>query len=99
MSNQWDVVIVGGGLAGLTAARDLQQRGLRTVVLEASNRLGGRTYTIEDEGARLNWAEHGFTGTSPSSGPKKNAMDWLLRRHLAASPNMSPSITVIASKP
>ena len=43
MSNQWDVVIVGGGLAGLIAARDLQQRGLRTVVLEASDRLGGRT--------------------------------------------------------
>ena len=49
MYNQWDVVIVGGGLAGLTAARDLQQRGLRTVVLEASDRLGGRTYTIEEE--------------------------------------------------
>ena len=48
MSNQRDVVIDGGGLAGLTAARDLQQRGLRTVVLEASDRLGGRTYTIED---------------------------------------------------
>ena len=53
MSIQWDVVIDGGGLAGLTAARDLQQRGLRTVVLEASDRLGGRTYTIEDEGCTV----------------------------------------------
>ena len=50
MSKTWDVVIIGGGLAGITAARDLQQRGLRTVVLEANDRLGGRTYTIEDDG-------------------------------------------------
>ena len=53
MSNQWDVVIVGGGLAGLTTARDLQQRGLRTLVIEASDRLGGRTYTVEEEGCTI----------------------------------------------
>ena len=50
MSKQWDVVVVGGGLAGITAARDLRQRGVSTAVIEASDRLGGRTYTIEDEG-------------------------------------------------
>ena len=43
MRTSWDVVIIGGGLAGITAARDLQQRGLRTVVIEANDRLGGRT--------------------------------------------------------
>ena len=53
MSKTWDVVIIGGGLAGITAARDLQQRGLRTVVIEANDRLGGRTYTIEDEGCTV----------------------------------------------
>ena len=53
MTDQWDVVVIGGGLAGITAARDLQQRGLRTVVIEANDRLGGRTYTIEDEGCTI----------------------------------------------
>ena len=53
MNKSWDVVIIGGGLAGITAARDLQQRGLRTVVIEANDRLGGRTYTIEDEGCKV----------------------------------------------
>ena len=53
MSTQWDVVVVGGGLAGITAARDLKQRGFSTIVLEASDRLGGRTYTIEDEGCTV----------------------------------------------
>jgi len=37
-----DAVVVGGGLAGLTTARDLTARGLSAVVLEARSRVGGR---------------------------------------------------------
>jgi monoamine oxidase len=37
-----DVVVVGSGLAGLTAARDLTARGLSAAVLEARSRVGGR---------------------------------------------------------
>ncbi|WP_402469909.1 protoporphyrinogen/coproporphyrinogen oxidase [Isoptericola aurantiacus] len=41
MSQQVDAVVVGGGIGGLVAAHTLVERGLRTVVLEASTRLGG----------------------------------------------------------
>ncbi|GAA1832874.1 flavin monoamine oxidase family protein [Actinomadura chokoriensis] len=40
-----DVAVVGAGLAGLVAARDLRRAGLRPLVIEARDRVGGRTWT------------------------------------------------------
>lgn len=41
-----DVVVVGGGLGGLSAARRLAAEGRTVAVLEARDRLGGRTCTV-----------------------------------------------------
>jgi monoamine oxidase len=48
------VLVAGAGLAGLTAARDLEASGAEVTVVEARDRVGGRVHTIRDgfEGAQ-----------------------------------------------
>ncbi|WP_430782144.1 NAD(P)/FAD-dependent oxidoreductase [Actinoplanes sp. G11-F43] len=48
-----DVVIVGGGLAGLSAARRLDRAGVEWLLVEASDRLGGRVATDVIDGWHL----------------------------------------------
>ena len=44
------VIVIGGGFCGVTAARELRGRGHKVVLLEARNRLGGRTFTADFAG-------------------------------------------------
>lgn len=47
MTDLVDVIVIGAGAAGLTAANTLTAQGLEVVVLEARDRVGGRTLTVE----------------------------------------------------
>jgi monoamine oxidase len=54
-----DVIVVGAGLAGLTAAEELAGRGLEVAVLEARDRVGGRTCSRTVAGQAVDMgAEH-----------------------------------------
>jgi|tagenome__1003787_1003787.scaffolds.fasta_scaffold20989816_14 monoamine oxidase len=48
-----DLAIVGAGAAGIAAAREARDRGLKCIILEASERIGGRACTIEWQGHAL----------------------------------------------
>jgi pseudooxynicotine oxidase len=69
MAERYDVIVVGGGFAGVTAARECALRGRRTLLLEARDRLGGRTWSsswngfqIEYGGAWVHWHQpHTFS--------------------------------------
>ncbi|WP_276299800.1 hydroxysqualene dehydroxylase [Halorussus lipolyticus] len=55
--NEEDVLVVGGGLAGMTAAYELQRRGCDTTIVEATDRLGGKAGASMVDG---NVEEHGY---------------------------------------
>lgn len=46
--NHLDVIVVGAGLSGLTAASDIARAGLSVGVIEARDRIGGRIHSVPD---------------------------------------------------
>ncbi|MCJ2040814.1 FAD-dependent oxidoreductase [Methylobacterium sp. J-059] len=76
MDTTFDVIIVGGGAAGIGAARRLTAQGSSTLLLEASPRLGGRAHTQDLGGYPLDlgceWLHSGdrnaWVGIAEASG-------------------------------
>ncbi|KAI0184918.1 hypothetical protein EV127DRAFT_443024 [Xylaria flabelliformis] len=60
--NVWEAIVIGAGYAGLIAARDLVKAGKRTLLLEARDRVGGRTWSAEVNGTTFDmggtWVSH-----------------------------------------
>jgi monoamine oxidase len=48
MSSEADVIIIGAGAAGLSAAKELTRLGLSYEVVEGSHRIGGRAYGFKN---------------------------------------------------
>jgi polyamine oxidase len=67
-NRQADVVIVGAGMSGIAAARELTKSGLRVIVLEGRERLGGRIWSSESLGAPID------LGAAWIHGTKKNPL-------------------------
>src|SRR5262249_21132841 len=89
MNRSFDVIVVGAGFAGLTAARELGLRGASVLVLEARDRIGGRTWTTERLGRELElggtwvhwaqplvWAEIQRYGLALSQSPAPERAVW-----------------------
>ncbi|TAM68162.1 MAG: FAD-dependent oxidoreductase [Microbacteriaceae bacterium] len=66
-----DVVIIGAGASGLTAATELKKAGLSVAVLEARDRVGGRLWTNDIDGATL---EIGGQWVSPDQDALKRTL-------------------------
>lgn len=65
------VVVIGAGLAGLTAARYLERAGARVTIVEARDRIGGRVWTLREGFAE---DQHGELGADLIEGEQKDVL-------------------------
>ncbi|MEK6277028.1 MAG: flavin monoamine oxidase family protein [Actinomycetota bacterium] len=63
-SRHADVVVIGAGFAGLTAAREVAKQGRSVIVLEARHRVGGRALNYRVQGGEI--SERGATFAGPT---------------------------------
>ena len=65
MTTQLDVVVIGAGIAGLTATRALSQTGHRVACLEARDRVGGRALSLQLSGLAVDLGATWFWHNEP----------------------------------
>lgn len=63
----YDAVVIGGGLAGMTAAKELAEAGLRVLLLEKGARLGGKAGSVATCDGRV--YDHAFRQIEPGRWP------------------------------
>ena len=73
MADSVDAIVVGAGLAGLSAARQLAIHGVDVIVLESSNDVGGRVRTDRFDGLQL---DRGFQLFNPSYPEAARVLDY-----------------------
>jgi len=96
----YDAIVVGGGFAGVTAARELSHTRHRTLLVEARDRLGGRTWTSEFAGKSVEmggtwvhwhqphvWAEICRYGLEITESPAASRSGWIVGRELKQGPS------------
>ncbi|MFB0562503.1 MAG: phytoene desaturase family protein [Candidatus Lokiarchaeia archaeon] len=85
--SDYDVVVIGGGIGGTAAGAILASNGLKTLLVEKNEFIGGRCSTYEKEGFKIDVGVHSFGRTS--KGPLGNvlnmigmedAVEWVLAR-------------------
>ncbi len=86
-----DVIVIGAGFAGCSAAREIRRAGKRPLILEGNDRIGGRTWTAHWDGQQFErggnffhwfqphvWSEIVAAGCTPVAMPQSPRSAWLV---------------------
>src|SRR5579871_6796358 len=84
MTTEWDVIVVGAGLAGLAAGATATAAGSKTLVLDA-HQPGGRARVTERDGFRFNMGAHALY----QGGPAMEVLDALGVQVEGSAPDLS----------
>jgi monoamine oxidase len=84
-----EVLVIGAGFSGIAAARDLKDAGKQALVLEARDRIGGRTWYREIPGTGI-WAEYGGMFFSRATQPQLDAE--IERYAIEVTPSAEPAM-------
>ena len=74
--DQWDVIVIGSGMGGLSAAAALSRIGHRVLILEQYQTLGGLTHSFSRNGFNWDVGIHYLSGVAPGQ-PQRRILDWL----------------------
>jgi len=88
-----DVLLIGGGLTGLTCAVLLHEAGYSVIVVEAADRLGGRVHSLRDPVSGAYLADLGPTWVWPEAQPF--AASWIKQLGLGLVPQFESGDTIV----
>ena len=90
-----DVIVIGAGFAGCAAAREVRHAGFEPLILEARDRIGGRTWTDDWDGQRFElggnffhwfqpnaWTEIVAAGCTPVPLPGSDPVHWIVNEEI-----------------
>ncbi len=75
-ANNWDAIIIGSGMGGLSTAAALSRTGHKVLVLEQYQVLGGLTHSFSRNGFSWDVGLHYLSGVAPGE-PEHKLLDWL----------------------
>ncbi len=73
---QWDAIVIGSGMGGLSAAAALSRTGHRVLIVEQYQILGGLTHSFSRNGFSWDVGIHYLSGFGPGE-PERKILDWL----------------------
>ena len=88
-----DILVIGGGLTGLTCAMLLHEAGHSVMVVEAADRLGGRVHSLRDKITDAYLADLGPTWVWPEAQPF--AASWIKQLGLGLIPQFESGDTIV----
>ncbi len=74
--NEYDVIVIGSGMGGMTAATALARMGRKVLLVEQAQEIGGLTHTFSREGFSWDVGLH-YCGTFGHDQPAGKVLDWL----------------------